>query len=190
MIRSLRESHQNEKNTLNEINKDTVKRFSELHFTYWNDLIYYIDNIDEHEWLCILLRFKKEIFELTHDQQHHSEFHRIYDQILISLFIKKLIQHLKTYILHCFKCKLNQTQWHTSYDLLHLISILSISFHIIIMNFILTLSSSNDLNNILIITDKFIKQVLLLSDKSIYSAVDWTNVLLLNLIDYDWSILH
>ena len=80
---------------------------------------------------------------------------------------------------------------HASYELLNSISISSILFHTIIMNFILILSLSFFLyqyNNILTVTDKFTKWVLLLFDKFIYTAIQWTNVLLLDLIDHDWDI--
>ena len=58
------------------------------------------------------------------------------------------------------------------------------------MNFVLTLLSSNSLNNLLTVSDKFTKWVLLLSKKSIYSVTDWANVLLLSLIDHDWDISY
>ena len=152
-----------------------VKWLTELHFAYWNDLIYYIENINDHKCLCISICFKKKIFELIHDQQHHSEFYRTYNCILAFLFLCCLTRCLKIYIQHCLKCQLNQIKWYLSYGSLNLISILVISFYMIIMNFVLILSVSSSLyeyNNFLTVTDKFIKWMLLLSDKSIYTVIN------------------
>ena len=163
-----------------------------MRFAYWNGLIYYVDDVDEWECLCILVCFEKKIFELIYNHQHHDEFHRIYDCITVLLFLCHLICQLKTYITHCLKCQLNQTKQYTPYGSLHLIMMSSISFYIIIMNFILILSltSSYQYDNILTVTDKFIKHILLLSGQFIYIIVKWANILLSGLIDHDWGILH
>ena len=156
-------------------NENTVKRSADLQFMYHNDLIYYIDDVDDWECLCILVHFKKEIFKLIHNCQHHDEFHHTYDHIAVSLFLHHLIRHLKTYILHCSECQLNQMKQYVSYGLLQSIITSSISFHTIIMNFVLTLSVSSSLykyDNLLTVTDKFTKWVLLLLSKSIYTTVN------------------
>ena len=177
------------KDALNAADKDIAKWSAELHFTYWNDLIYYIDNVDGCEHLCISICFEKEIFELIHDWQHHDKFHHIYNQIFSLLFLQHLIRWLKTYILHCSECKINQTKHHSSYDFLQSIMMSLISFHTITMNFILTLSPNHkDLNSILTVTDKFTKQMFLLTDRFIYITADWINVLLLDFIEHDWGI--
>lgn len=165
-----------------------MKWLSDFYFAYWNDFIYYINEINSCKCLCILICFKKKIFELAHNHQHHDEFHRTYNWIIISLFIHHFTQHLKTYIFYCSDCQLNQIKQYVSYESLHSILMLTISFHIITMNFILTLSSNEDLNNLLTVTDKFIKCVLFLFDWSTVS--DWANILLSELIKYDWDILH
>ena len=152
-----------------------TKWLTELHFAYWNGLIYYIDNINGHEHLCISICFKKKIFKLTHDQQHHSEFYRIYNYILTFLFLCCLIRHLKIYIHHCSECQLNQTKQHSLYSSLNLISTSVILFYMIIMNFVLVLLVSSSLyeyDNFLTVTDKFTKQVLLLFSKFIYTVID------------------
>ena len=141
-------------------NENMMKWSAELHFAYQNDLIYYIDNINGHECLCILICFKKKIFELMHDQQHHSGFYRTYDHILTFLFLYHLIRCLKIYIQHCLKCQLNQIKQHSLYGSLNSISISVISFHTIIMNFVLVLLVSSSLyeyDNFFTVTDKFIK---------------------------------
>ena len=181
----------NNEDVLNAVNKNIAEWSAELCFVYWNNLIYYIDNINEYECLCILACFEKEIFELIHDWQHHDEFHHTYNWIFSLLFLWHLIRQLKTYILHCSECKINQIKHHSLYSSLQFIMMSLILFHTITMNFILTLSLNHkDLNSILTVIDKFTKQVFLLTNKSIYTAADWTNVLLLNFIEHDWSISH
>ena len=195
MIRSSNQSCQNQlnwavsvcnNNILNAVNEDITEWSAKLYFIYWNDLIYYINNIDEHEYLCIWVCFEKKLFKLIYDQQHQNEFHCTYNQIFSPLFLHYLIKQLKKYIFHCSECKLNQTMQHKLYDSFQLISMLSISFYIIIINFILTLSLDNqNLNNLLTVINKFIKQVLLLSNRFIYTVVQWTNVFLLNFISHN-----
>ena len=177
---------------LGTVNEDLLKQSAELHFTYWNDLIYYVNNIDGCKHLCISVCLKKKIFELAHNQQHHSGFHCTYDQIFSSLFLQHFIRWLKRYIFHCSECQVNQMKHHSLYGLLQPILMFSISFHIIIMNFVLVLLSADSewFNNLFTVTDKFMKWILLLSSKSIYTAVNWVNVLLSGLINHDWGILH
>ena len=56
---------------------------------------------------------------------------------------------------------------------------LLISFHIIIMDFILALSITlNKFNLILTVTNKFSKQIILIFKKVIFTAVKWAKVLL------------
>lgn len=57
-----------------------------------------------------------------------------------------------------------------------------ISFHIIVMDFIVALSLTlAGLDYLLTVIDKFFKRVLLISGKSTYFAVEWANFLLTNL---------
>lgn len=46
-------------------NKSYMKLLFKICFTYYNDLIYYIDNINDQEHLCILLTLKKDIWIST-----------------------------------------------------------------------------------------------------------------------------
>ena len=54
------------------------------------------------------------------------------------------------------------------------------------MNFIDRLSEmkSAEYNMILSVTDKFLKRVILLSDKDIYTAVNWADIFLKELTDW------
>ena len=135
MIKLTNHSQWNQHN----LNENTVKRSADLWFMYCNSFIYYIDDVNDQKCLCISAHFEKKIFKFIHDHQHHDEFHHIYEHIAVSLFLYHLIRHLKTYILYCSECQLNQTKQYTFYELLQSIITFLILFHIIIMNFILIL---------------------------------------------------
>jgi hypothetical protein len=114
----------------------------EIEFERRNDLIYHLNKITSRTRLCILKSLIKEIFHMTHDEQAHAEFHRAHIIIFEILYIRRLAHYLRQYIEYCSECLLNQIKRHRSYDVLILIASSKISFHIIIMNFVLILSQS------------------------------------------------
>ena len=142
---------------------------TEIRFKYRNELLYYINFDDGRERLCIPAIMKQQIFHLTHDQQHHGEYHRIYERIVSSVYIRHLTKHLRAYIDHCPICAINQTKRHKSYDSLVSIDRPNVPFHIIAMNFVVALSG--ELDSLLIITNKFSKRILLIPGKTTYNAV-------------------
>lgn len=89
----LKETYQRNKRwtrVLNVISKIENLTFERLRFVLRNDLIYYVDDLNDRERLCILKALRKKIFHLAHDEQSHSEFHRIYDQLIVFVYIRKL----------------------------------------------------------------------------------------------------
>ena len=161
----------------------------DIRFTYRDDLIYFkID--DEQERLYIFASMKQKIFKLAHDNASHDDFHRIYDRIANSVYIRQLIKRLRQYIAHCLDCQINQTRQHTSYDSLQSMLTSTIFFHTIIIDFVVALSlvSSKNLNSILSVTNKFFKRVLIISDKDTHSAMNWVNILITELLSHDWGI--
>ena len=62
-------------------------RIIEFSYLMNDDLIYYINLIDSCCCFCILKSLEKEIFQITHDEYHHADFHQVYDMIVASLFI-------------------------------------------------------------------------------------------------------
>ena len=110
--------------------------------------------------LCISTIIKQKIFRLTYDLNNYDDFHRTYDRIINSIYIRQLIKRLHDYINHCSKCQLNQTKRHFFYEFLQSILISLILFHIINIDFILILSNINSkkLNNVMIIMCKFTKK--------------------------------
>ena len=164
-------------------------RLEDLQFRLRNDLIYYVEFVNEREQLCIFRSMTKEVFELTHDRQSHVKYHRIYANLASSIYIRKMSSRLQKYIQHCSQCQLNSTKRHSSYEFLRSITSSIISFHTISMNFILALSIiSEEYDTLLTITDKFSKRVLLISDKETFDASNWANIVLIALMSHDWSI--
>ena len=163
----------------------------DIKFKHRNNLLYYINSNDERERLCISIAMKKKIFQMTHDSHHHVSFHWSYNRISRSLYIKHLNRWLKTYIAHCSECNLNQTKHHRLYESLQFIISSLISHHIIIINFIMMLLiTKNDLNSLLMITCKFSKRILLLSEKMINTIKNWTLCLISVLMTYEWNISY
>ena len=87
------------------------------------------------------------------------------------IYIRYLSKHFQAYINYYSKCEFNQIKRYKSYENMILINKSKISFHIIIMNFIIALSLiTNDFDNLFIIINKFFKRVLLTFEKIIYIA--------------------
>lgn len=86
--------------------------------------------------------------------------------------MKHLFKNLYIYIKHCSKCELNQIKRYKPYENMIFIDKFEISFHIIIMNFIVILFITiDDLNCLFMIIDKFFKKVLLILEKIIYFVI-------------------
>ena len=133
----------------------------EIDFKMIDDFIYYID-INDRDKLCISKSLKKKIFRQVHDENHHVEIHRCYSRISKILFIFKLLKKFRVYIKHCLSCQINQIKRHAFYKKLMFIFIVSQSFYIIIINFIIKLFDKY--NCFLIIIDKFSRRLLFILD--------------------------
>ena len=81
-----------------------------------------------------------KIFAFAHDRLKHVDFHKIYDKIVTSFFVRKLFKRLQVYVAYCSQYQLNRIVKHFSYNVFRFIQLSIISFHIVIINFILTLS--------------------------------------------------
>ena len=142
-----------------------------IRFKLRNELIYYTNFNDDRKRLCIFNALKREIFELTYDRQHYEEFHKLYDRIVNFIYMRHLSKHLRAYINHYPKCDLNQIKRYKSYESMILINKLRISFHIIIMNFIMAFSiTKKGFDYLFTIIDKFSKRILLISKRVIYNV--------------------
>src|SRR5204862_8229555 len=119
---------------------------------------------DSEQQLCISQNLTSDLLKLVHNFIYYN-----FNQSLCylnELFIYKIIKQLKQYIDHCSDCQINHSKQHHFYESLQSILFSFISFHIITMNFILRLSKDK-FNTLIIIVNKFIKHVTLISDKLI-----------------------
>ena len=139
----------------------------DVRFRYKNDLLYYIFDFVDSERLCIFAVMKTEMFRQAHDFTHHDDFMRTYDRLRNSIYVHSMIKHFKVYIVHCSECQINQIKRHSIYDEFTFIVSSTILFHTIVMDFIVKLSFSRDMNVLLTITCKFSKKILLISSHDI-----------------------
>ena len=179
---------------LDQQNKNDVNvvKFS---FYRKNELIFRFDDyiIDNHVYefhrICIFQSTIQNIFVVAHDD-NHSNFVRCYDKITIFYYIRDLFKYLKDFFKHCFKCQTYQTRRHKFYDSLQSIFTSNILFHIITIDFILTLSRSriDQFDCVMSINCKYFKRIMLVSDKNTWTIVQWNHVLLNRLDMTDWKL--
>ena len=167
---------------------DEAKRIG-LRFRLRNDLIYYTNFDDGRERLYVPEALEHNIFKLAHNEQHHGGFHRTYDRIAASIYIRYLAKHLRVYIEHCPAYQLNQTKRHKPYRRLLPINKPNIPFHTITIDFILALPVTKDgCDSLLTVTCKASKRMLLIAGQSTWDAPAWANATLAALIGHDWGI--
>ena len=150
------------------------------------ELIYLVDAFDRRLRLCIPKGLEKDLFELAHDQLAHAGFHRAYNRLRATYFIRKLSRHLKRYIQHCRICQTHQTKRHAAYGELKPIETPPQPFHTVTIDFVLGLPTFDEFDAALTVTDKFSKRVSIAPGKSTYTAAEWAGVLLNMLAD--WGI--
>ncbi len=102
---------------------------------------------------------------MTHDNNHHCDFHRAYARIFESLYIRHMFERLRKYIHHCKSCLKEQTKRHSFYDELSFIKTMTLSFHTMIIDFIVILFVSQEYDAVLTTTNKFFKRISLIADK-------------------------
>ena len=107
-------------------------------------------------------------------------------------FIRKLSKKFQIYVTYCSQCQFNRIVKYSSYKVLRFIQLLIVLFYIVIINFILTLSTimKNEFDVVLTIICKFIKRILFVSNKNNYFAKQWVNVFLLIVLKHDWNVLR
>ena len=113
------------------------------------------------------------MFDLIYDYIKHSEFNKIYIKLKKHFFLFWTKLKLSKYILKCLTCQLIKLKNHKLYDYFNLISNFLKFFEIYILDFITDLSENNDFNVILIIMNKFMWVIKLISDKKNWNAEQW-----------------
>jgi len=146
-----------------------------IRFRYKEGLVYFVSG-DDLERLCIPATMKSEMFKQAHDLTHHDGFHRTYDRLRHSIYVRRMVKHLKAYITHCPECQVNQTKRHPTYGELNPVTSPAIPFHTITMDFVVALPLSRGYNMLLTITCKFTKRILLLPGHDTWDASGRTEV--------------
>ena len=82
---------------------DKSMSFRNIRFRLKNDFIYYIFKIENKNRFYISTFIKHETFRIAHDLNNHNEFHRIYDRLINSIYIRQLIKRFLIYIEHCLQ---------------------------------------------------------------------------------------
>ena len=155
------------------------------------DLIYHIRS-EEVQCLCIFNHkdLIKNVLQLAHNKIGHPGFHRIYEWIIRSLYIRKLYILLYEFIWHCSFCQAMTSPWHNSYESLQSITTSVSSHYIIMLDFVIGLSTSTEgFDCAISVTDKHSKWVMFISDKIMFTAAQWVQLLLKCLVFRDWEIL-
>ena len=160
-----------------------------IRFKLRDELIYYTSG-EGRERLCIPASMEQDVFRIAHDLSSHGGFHRTYDRLVNSVYVRQLTKRLRTYIEHCPECQLNQTKRHSPYGSLQPIVTPSIPFHTLAMDFILALPpmGPDELDCALTVTCKFTKKVMAIAGKSTWGAEEWANTLITALMARDWGI--
>ena len=172
-----------------------MKTSQNFFFKKKNDLIFRFDDIitDDHVYesrrLCISHSIIQNILRLIHDDDY-DKYVKCFEKISISYYIRNLSRYFRDYLKHCSKCQIYQTRRYSSYDFLQLIFTSPIFFHIIAMNFILTLSKFfADFDIVMSISCKFFKRVIFIVDCVIWFVAQWKKALFDRLNVADWELL-
>ena len=157
------------------LNANSIENNAKLSFYRENDFIFrFDDHVYKSHRLCILWSVIKNILKTAHDNDTHFEFARCYEKIVSFYYIRGLIRYLRNYLKHCLKCQIYQTRRHKSYEFLQLILTFSISFHIITIDFVLTLfvfKTSKSFNCFMSVICKYFKRIFLISDRTKYTII-------------------
>ncbi len=141
----------------------------EIQFTLNDELIYFI-NYAQRKRLCLSKNFEKEIFEQTYNNNYHASFSRTYETITTNFYFRKLIKQLKRYIAYCRQYNMCQIKRHQSYNSLNSIISFLVLFYIVSFDFILALSSMQNIDFAMFVICKFLKKIIILLEKTIYIA--------------------
>ena len=160
-----------------------------LRFFLRRGLIYFRDQEDGRERLCIPSPLYTEVFRMAHDDHHHAGLHRALARIQASFYIRHLTQNLRIYIRHCPQCMQNQTLRTKPIGELCPIDTRPIPFHTQTADWVHALPpTSTGLDTVLTVTCRFSKKILLVAGRGDWSAKEWAVRWLTALLGHDWSI--
>ena len=158
-----------------------------IQFSIRDGLIYYTCG-DVRERLCIPAAIEGEVFRMAHDLANHGDFHRTYDRLSNSVYVRQMVKRLRLYIAHCPDCQVFKTVRHSPYGSLNPVVTLSIPFHTIAMDFVVDLPIVDGSNVLLTMMCKFTRKVALEPGKDTWGSEEWANVVVTALYKRDWGI--
>ena len=158
-----------------------------IQFVKRDGLFYHIDSMDGRLRLCIPRSLEGEIFGMAHEPQHFG-FHRTYDRIKATYYVRKLAKRLRLYLDHCQLCKLAQTKHHPPFGQLRPIQSPPIPFHTVTIDLIVGLPKppGTEWDALMTITCKASKKITGVPGQTTYSAEDWAEAFLN--ATADWGI--
>ena len=132
----------------------------------------------------------KHILIMTHDDvNEHIEFDRIHEKLINSWYIRDLSKQLTNYLKHCFKCQLNRIKRNKFYDSFQSILSSFVLFYLLIIDFVLVFFSFyTNINNVMLVTNKFNKRITIVSNKNTWSTSTWAKALLKKFDLADWNL--
>ena len=143
----------------------TIESSIEINFKLIDELIFHFK---EKSRICISTFIEKKVFVIAHDDNSHVGQHRVYQRLLNFVYMLRMSRKLHMYIKHCSSCQLNQTKRHRSYEKLKPLSTSDLSFHTLIMNFVVALFDEYDA--LLTIICKFFRKLMLIVEKITHTA--------------------
>ena len=147
---------------------DLTYVISNINFQFIKNLIYHCRN--ENNRLCIFNNCVQTILQMIHDDCVYVEHHRTYVKLIDLIYIKRFFRQLITYLKHCFVCQFHQIKKHKFYEKLMSISTTSMSYDMIIIDFVIEFSIQfYEFDTMMFIIDKCIKKNILILKKSIYT---------------------
>lgn len=160
-----------------------------INFVTREDLLYFVDPITQAEKLCIPSSMQQEVFEMAHDRHLHQGYHRAYERIQSSMFIRKLAKNLRKYIRYCPACLENRTERHQPYGSLEPIQPPGHPFYTITIDLVTGLpASTKGRDALMTVTCKRTKRVLLIPGMTDWSAAEWGAALIEALITHEWGL--
>ena len=114
----------------------------------------------------------KKILEIAYTAADYIGFAKCYERVLYFWYIRSLTRYFRDYLKYCFECLVYQIRRYSLYDSMQLIYNPSISFYILIFDFILAMPLISDgIDYAISVICKFSKRNTFVLDKIIWKAM-------------------
>lgn len=155
----------------------------------WRVDDYTSDHAYAPERLCVPESCVQDFFDIAHDKNGHVGRDKCHEIIARQWYIRGLGRLLREYLRHCPQCQLYQTPRHQPYGALQPILTPPVPYHTISIDFVLALPVSDEgYDCTMTATCKFSRKIMLMAGKTNYTAEEWADVLLTQLLLLDWGV--